>query len=81
MQRIPGVKMFIQSNSRAYDPTKDTEPMCPICMVNFADEPDKLVAELECSNKHIFHAECLSAWVEKNDICPLCREKIPEKKT
>ncbi len=80
MQRIPGVKNFIESNSRKYDATKDTEPMCPICMVNFADEPDKLIAELSCSSKHIFHAECLTQWVEKNDICPLCREKIPEKK-
>ena len=71
--------MFIESRARAYDAEKDSEPMCPICMVNFADEPEKLVAELNCSNKHIFHAECLSQWVEKNDICPLCREKIPEK--
>lgn len=60
MKRIPGVKMFIESRSRAYDADKDPEPMCPICMVNFADEPQKLVAELNCSSKHIFHAECLS---------------------
>jgi hypothetical protein len=63
MKRIPGVKTFIEKRSRAYDAAKDPEPMCPICMINYADEPQKLVAELNCSNKHIFHAECLCKWV------------------
>jgi hypothetical protein len=36
----------------------------------------KEIVELDCSNKHIFHKECLKQWISnpKNDNCPLCRE-------
>lgn len=39
---------------------------CAICMENFAIGDGKLVAELKCHNKHIFHLDCLSEWVKKN---------------
>ena len=34
------------------------------------------VVELACSNRHVFHMTCIKAWVDKNDICPMCREQI-----
>lgn len=81
MDKIPGVTNFIASKSRAFDETKDEKDAeCPICLVPFSDDPTQLIAELNCSSKHKFHKDCLMKWVETNDICPLCREKIPELK-
>ena len=45
---------------------------CAICLDPFTENDDKLVAELKC--KHIFHVECMMEWIEKNTICPMCRE-------
>ena len=28
---------------------------------------------------HIFHTECLIAWLDQKDICPICRSKLPQK--
>jgi len=76
---ISGVKNFISSQSRNFDEAKDADATCSICLVDFKDNPTQKIAQLNCSGKHIFHADCLKSWVEKNDICPLCREKIPTK--
>jgi uncharacterized membrane protein YgcG len=32
------------------------------------------IAKLECG--HSFHSKCISVWMVKNNICPICREKI-----
>ena len=78
VSKIPGITKFINSKSREYKKDRDGEDAeCSICLQNFKDEPDKMIAELNCSSKHVFHKDCLIQWVEKNDICPLCREKIP----
>lgn len=26
---------------------------------------------------HVFHSECLEAWYEKKEICPICRRELP----
>jgi peroxin-10 len=49
---------------------------CAICMESFKDNDGKLVAELNCNEKHIFHADCIAEWVEKKNECPLCRQPI-----
>jgi hypothetical protein len=36
---------------------------CAICLENFSEGDGKMVAELGCSNKHIFHVDCLKTWV------------------
>ena len=59
ISKIPLVNKFLSSKSRAFDPTKDSaQDSCPICMEEFATSK-KEIAELNCSNKHIFHTECL----------------------
>ena len=69
---------FIDSKTREYDQKKDSGATCTICYADFSEEPDKPVAELNCSSKHIFHAECLKRWVATNNTCPLCKEVIPQ---
>lgn len=77
MARLPLVQNFISQNSRRFDPSRDEETInCAICLEDFIHDENKLVAELNCSQKHIFHAECLKSWIERNDICPMCREPI-----
>jgi hypothetical protein len=45
-------------------------------MVKFSVEDERPIAELNCSNKHIFHLECIKEWVKHQDNCPMCREII-----
>lgn len=55
---------------------KKNDATCVICAKNFLDEPERHIAELDCSNKHIFHVDCLTEWVEDHDECPIDHEKI-----
>lgn len=48
--------------------------MCVICIEYFKNE-DKIVM-LPCSIKHIFHQECIYAWIKKKPICPTCKTEI-----
>ena len=43
---------------------------CIICTMEFTDG-DKVI-ELACNSKHCYHAECITKWVEKRSVCPLC---------
>lgn len=77
VSRIPIVSSFLNQHARAYDPEKDGGvEQCAICMVDFTVDDPKPVAELNCSNKHIFHLECIQEWVKRQDTCPMCRESI-----
>lgn len=77
MSRIPIVNNFLTQNSRQYDPEKDASTeSCAICLVEFSVDDLRPIAELNCSNKHIFHLECLQGWVKHQDNCPMCRELI-----
>ncbi|XP_060596574.1 E3 ubiquitin-protein ligase DZIP3-like [Ruditapes philippinarum] len=45
------------------------EDMCVICHDPLSSE---VVKELDC--KHVFHAQCIGQWVEKERTCPTCRQ-------
>ena len=56
MEKLPGIKKFINKKSREYNTSKDGEDAeCSICLQLFSESPDKMIAELKCSNKHKFH--------------------------
>jgi hypothetical protein len=45
---------------------------CPICLERYKPGDTICVSKVaECD--HIFHQECVSAWISKHDDCPLCR--------
>ena len=46
--------------------------VCCICMENFSC--NQQVYFLPC--KHIFHADCLSEWVQYKNECPTCRDEL-----
>lgn len=70
----PGLQVFLKKNAKEFKKDEQKTDDCAICMENFVEGDGKMIAELNCNNKHIFHLECLSEWVKKNDTCPLCRE-------
>jgi len=64
--KVPGLKQVLGSKARTYDPEKDVEcTECAICLVDFSVDDPKPLVELKCSNKHIFHLECMEGWIEQ----------------
>ena len=56
IDKLPGVKNFIDSKSRNFDTEKDgADAECSICLQLFSEDPSKKLAELNCSQKHKFH--------------------------
>ena len=43
-------------------------------MEEFSEIDGRQIAELSC--QHIFHEDCLQEWVQKNEVCPLCRAPV-----
>jgi len=50
------------------------EAVCPICVEQFLPNQDIVI--LPCNIKHIYHPNCVKAWLEKNDSCPLCKAQV-----
>ena len=44
---------------------------CPICLR--AMEMGSRVGRLPCGDRHLFHKECVLAWVRVDKRCPICR--------
>ncbi|XP_008806229.2 E3 ubiquitin-protein ligase Praja-1-like [Phoenix dactylifera] len=49
------------------------ENECSICLEEFEFEME--VTRMPC--KHVFHGGCLTRWLERSHICPLCRYEMP----
>lgn len=51
--------------------------ICVICQENIvatATIEEEKIQKLDCS--HIFHRECIGAWLLQRHSCPLCRKKV-----
>ena len=59
------------SNSEAQDRMLDT---CAICLEE-VDECDRVTGKC----KHSFHNCCIRQWIEKQNTCPMCRQKWSKK--
>ena len=44
----------------------EEKDLCPICLIEFEETDGIPIAELNCSEKHIFHVDCISEWINKN---------------
>ena len=60
--------------SRIKDINKLTEDKkkCCICLENFKINDETI--NLPCI--HIFHSDCIKKWMKRQDICPICKNKI-----
>ncbi len=60
----------------------DTEVKgCIICLNTLEldlehDEDDVRIVVLTC--KHLFHKKCISRWLKKSEVCPMCRQLVDE---
>ena len=72
------VKKFLKKQAKKFNPNdKEVQvDQCAICLEQFCENDGNKISQLDCSKKHVFHLKCMIEWVEKNDICPMCREPI-----
>jgi type II secretory pathway pseudopilin PulG len=74
------VRTFIKNKQRKYDsvkhPSDKNVEMCCICLDQFEEKGDDLVAQLDCNSKHVFHVKCLNEWIKNKCECPMCRDPI-----
>jgi len=50
------------------------EAKCSICMCEY--EEGEELKTLMCL--HRFHTACIEEWLEKSEVCPLCKYKVEE---
>ena len=50
----------------------ETHTQCAICLTDF--KVNEVIGKLQCG--HIFHMDCISAWVFKHPTCPICRRRF-----
>jgi hypothetical protein len=71
------INKFVTHSYSAYNLSDKKLPEnCEICIENFKSYPEKLIGEVTCSSKHIFHVECLNSWLKRQNACPICKEII-----
>jgi hypothetical protein len=46
---------------------------CIVCRDEYLE--DDVVIKLPC--RHLYHHDCLKAWLERNNTCPMCRHAMP----
>ncbi|CDU15902.1 RING zinc finger protein, putative [Plasmodium yoelii] len=54
--------------------TNENEDMCSICMVDYMENDNIMI--MPCDKRHFFHSNCLSKWLNKSQVCPICRTNI-----
>ncbi|XP_066360346.1 uncharacterized protein [Miscanthus floridulus] len=57
---------------RAGDASSQTE--CAVCLQDY-DAEEKIRAMPVCA--HAFHHHCISEWLSRNAVCPICRRELP----
>lgn len=73
LSNLPVVNAFLSQRTRKYDPEKDKDECCVICLEEFQLGDKRQIAQLNCNQKHIFHYECMAEWVKTKSTCPLCK--------
>lgn len=49
---------------------QETMMCCSICLEEYHGK-DRVRSLAQCG--HLFHAECIDQWLQKNNTCPMCR--------
>ncbi|ETW27295.1 hypothetical protein PFFCH_05226 [Plasmodium falciparum FCH/4] len=58
-------------NQKIYNQNDD---VCSICMMNYINKDDVMI--MPCDKRHFFHVNCLTKWLYKSQVCPICRTNI-----
>ncbi|CAD2083693.1 RING zinc finger protein, putative [Plasmodium vinckei brucechwatti] len=54
--------------------SNENEDMCSICMMDYMGNDNIMI--MPCDKRHFFHSNCLSKWLNKSQVCPICRTNI-----
>jgi len=54
---------------------KKVNDTCAICLEKYIN--NEVIVEFSCQS-HIFHEKCLYEWLQKSEICPLCKHNLME---
>ena len=57
---------------------ENEEKLCSICLCE-EEFRDEAIVKLPCS--HIYHKTCITEWLMKKQVCPMCRTKITLKES
>ncbi|BAT15894.1 uncharacterized protein [Oryza sativa Japonica Group] len=57
------------------DEAKDSAAGCVICMEEFVAGDE--VCAIPCAGNHSFHHHCITEWLGRSNVCPLCRHALP----
>ncbi len=84
VRREVALKVF----SMPYDKLRDRENRgelpgldqaeCIICMEGYVDAEGNVLeaSPLMCHFTHVYHLECIKAWMVRNNSCPQCKEAV-----
>ena len=64
----------ILKDLKKFSGIKRTHHECSICLESFKENED--LVEFTCNKEHIFHEDCIKAWIEKRTNCPICRKEM-----
>ena len=71
-------QFFLELNEFQYKHIKKyskiKEKKCSICLLKY--KKSDIIKELPCN--HIFHKNCILKWMEKSNVCPICKYDITE---
>ncbi|CAL0319561.1 unnamed protein product [Lupinus luteus] len=77
IQTVPASKTAIDSLKKVNLGKDIAMEECSICLVEFIGEEE--VSEMPC--KHMYHQECITQWLQRSGMCPLCRYSMSENST
>ncbi|OIV96932.1 hypothetical protein TanjilG_00514 [Lupinus angustifolius] len=69
VKMVPASKNAIDSLKKVNLGKDIAKEECSICLVEFIGEEE--VSEMPC--KHMYHQECITQWLRRSGMCPLCR--------
>jgi hypothetical protein len=77
-RRMPRARPVIPIKPQAYaeglfDDKDDAQ--CAICLDSYTE--GVLIQRLPCD--HYFHSSCIAAWIDRSDLCPLCKISFVER--
>ena len=64
---------FAQRIQPSEEPIEE-DVVCPVCCDTF--QPETEVVVLSCNLKHIYHEGCISAWLSRHTLCPMCKTRV-----
>ncbi|KAF4727701.1 PCI domain-containing protein 2, partial [Perkinsus olseni] len=72
---LPDMMEHLRSHT---SPESSADLECAICLEGYATMSDEFpktwVARLRCG--HMYHHDCIAAWLKKDGSCPLCRHSV-----